>query len=420
VGKLYFNKLIPAAVSAPSENASFPVSNLALDSIEKEYQSATPVQNYMLYDFTSPVKVAGVLLQATNIAEPSLFLADVDGSNFLNMPATKSASDPHLRRRSIFSVANMFPRYVTIYFSAALIGAGTSELSLTAVSQGVLAAKSWYPRIWTGSQLIASGDSIRYEVFVDPSSPAVNASTGAGSVEIGITTTPFNGRTQGLVDGNDVILIGEPTGARTGFVSRTISLTPFAGKTMNEFMLVCEGDNNGKWLAKYRNIRIADSGGADKLILYRGGAVTPLADYASAGYYYKILSGQGGPTDGQNFYRCGAMHVFADVATIKNPEHGVQLKYEHGEIYNELPNKKISRAQIGTRGERWSGRFLLTDIAMLPQILQAMRTGVFAIDWEHADYPWAMAPLRCMDPADVITFARPGGTEVQFSAMEVV
>jgi hypothetical protein len=419
VGKLYFNQLVPAVVNTNDQDASYPASNLALQSIDKEYRSSTNLNTVVQYDFVTPTLIAGVLLEAHNFEGPTVDFFDVDVVGISSFAALKSASDPHLRRRSIFAPAPLYARLFTMSAIGVFAGNVAATLTVSAVAQGALANKFWYARIWTGAQVIASGDSLRYDVFVDPASIG-GPGAGCGGIEIDITTTPFNGRTPPLVDGGGASLNVEPVGARAGYVSRVISLTPFAGKTISSVQVVAEADSVGTIKAQYRNIRIVSSGLVDKLVVWRGGSLQSTGDVTSAGYYVKKISAQGAPFDAAAFYRCSAMYAFGSVATIKNPEHGVQLKYEHAEIYNELPNKKISRAQIGTRGERWSGRFLLTDIAMLPQILQAMRTGVFAIDWEHTDYPWAMAPLRCMDPADVITFARPGGTEVQFSAMEVV
>lgn len=417
MGKLYFNQLIPAVINTNDQDASYLVGNLALQSIDKEYRSSTNVNTLVQYDFSLPVQIAGVLLQAHNFEQPLIQYNDIDIAQLGLFQATKNASDPHLRRRSIFSPAPLFARQFNVFAIGGLANNANAVMNVFAVTQGAVANKFWYRQIWSGAQVIASGDSLRYDVFVDPSSIG---GAGFGGIEVDVTTTPFNGRAQPLIDGNGTGATNEPIGARAGFVSRIISLTPFAGKTISSVQIAAEGDAAGTGNAQYRNIRIVSSGLLDKLVIWRGGPLQSSLEITSQGYYAKKISPQGAPFDGAAFYRCGAMYAFGNVATIKNPEHGVQLKYEHAEIYNELPNKKISRAQIGTRQERWQGRFFLTDISMLQPILQAMRTGVFAIDWEHTDYPWAMAPLRCMDPSDVVTFSRPGGTEVQFSAMEVV
>lgn len=419
MGKLYFNQLVPNAVSALSAAVNFPASNVALQSIEQEWRSNHTVDliGAVRYDFGAPKLIAGVLVNSTNADS-----VVINGLNniygFIGQYASKQAADSFGRSR-VLCAPNQYMRAFDFYPSAFTSGLQSlAYLRFAATAQGSEADKFINVAILNPNHLVAAGSVLRYEFWVEPSNPAI----GAGALNLTLTGgAPADANSAGVVDQNGTQIALGPTGSAGTWLTRTLSLTPIVGRTIASVLLANNADATGSYAARYRNIRITDAGGGNVLLpIWAGGAPSVFTVLSSVGFYGATYTAQGAPTDGVPYWRIGAMYAFGNVATIKNPDHGVQIKTDHAESYNELPNKQISRAQIGTRHDRWSGRFMLTDTTMLAPLLSAMRSGVFAIDFEHADYPWAMQPLRCMEPQDVVTFSRPGGTEVQFSAIEVV
>ncbi len=113
-----------------------------------------------------------------------------------------------------------------------------------------------YWRIWSGSYIIVSGDTLTYDVWLDGANPEDKGGIDATCSD-GTTFRDYNNKA--LVDQNG---IPSHPDSRIGsyatgqWYSRTIDLTAIAGKTMNTASIVQEGDTTGDYMIYTKNVYI--------------------------------------------------------------------------------------------------------------------------------------------------------------------
>lgn len=111
-----------------------------------------------------------------------------------------------------------------------------------------------------------SPDYLEYDVFIDPSSPAVlNFSDGGMALHFTDTT---NSTANAVNDADGYLHSAPATGfdalARGMWKSRKINLTTWAGKTIDQVWLYSEADGVGKHKILYKNVRITDGAGTTR------------------------------------------------------------------------------------------------------------------------------------------------------------
>lgn len=118
-----------------------------------------------------------------------------------------------------------------------------------------------YEKIWAGNVAIASGYTLQYDVWVASTSPQIQA---------GVDLIMTDGTAMRDVGGQACVdqqsLKAHPGTDLSGFANdqwytRTISLTPLAGKTTAYASIAFEGNNVGLYTAYFRNITIFDNSG---------------------------------------------------------------------------------------------------------------------------------------------------------------
>jgi hypothetical protein len=367
-------------------------------------------------------KVSGVFVHATNSDLAAMNAFDAAAA-FINQTVIAPARDASGRARGLFK-PNVIAQSLQIFASQYTSGSPSiAELLYSTTAQGALADKAGVRRIWSGSRSVLSTDSLRYDVWVETTTPAVGGGfAGGGGIEIELLNTPFNGRTALLNDTGGRLLTREPAGARGAWVSRQISCAGIAGNTITGFSLCHDGDAVGTYRSLYRNVRLADSGGADKQVFWRGGFLQRSEDYITAEHFDVQLSPQGTPTDGAAFWRTGSVYVMRDVIDIiKNPDYGFSEETDHAESRNTIINGQDVVASVGTRFDVLKGKFQVqASDKTVDSLLLAMRTGVVVIDMELTDFPSYVWPIRASRVKDSRSLNNPAFVEIEFEAKEVV
>lgn len=140
------------------------------------------------------------------------------------------------------------------YSDAGLISSTTKCLKLQGTCVSGVANAYVYRKIWSGSQLIASGDSLEYDIWISSTSPQIIA--GVDFVCTDGTTfrdSPNAGTdAQGILPHPKYDLAGlaNDTWYHRGFgVSGSL-----IGKTISYVTVVLEGDNPGTYTAFFRNV----------------------------------------------------------------------------------------------------------------------------------------------------------------------
>lgn len=126
--------------------------------------------------------------------------------------------------------------------------------------------------IHNSARVIASGDYLEYDVFIDPSNPVV-ASFSNGGMRVTFTdVTDTNLATDQNGYNGYAPSVAMDAIARGQWYSRKISLAAYVGKTVNLWQLVNHG-NAASGAAKilYRSIRVTDGAGADRLSIWSSG-----------------------------------------------------------------------------------------------------------------------------------------------------
>lgn len=151
----------------------------------------------------------------------------------------------------------------THYSNGALSLASTHGIQLLGTAIQGNANPYVYYKIWNGSSAWASGDQLRYDVFISSTSPKQEA-----GVDIAFTDgTTLRDNSSNITDQNGIA--PHPSNDLSGFAtdqwySRVFTLTPFAGKTVAYVSVALEGDSNGSYAAYFRKIRQTDSSGVQK------------------------------------------------------------------------------------------------------------------------------------------------------------
>lgn len=149
-----------------------------------------------------------------------------------------------------------------------------------------------YWQIWAGSQSIASGDTINYDVWISSTSPQIMA-----AVDIICTdgTTMRDVSSQGVHDQFNIH--AHPGSDLNGFANdqwytRNIDISLLNGKTAAIVAVAFEGDTAGDYQAYFRNIIQRDSFGALKLNYYDSTA-SPYAPTSTQPHVNVVLSNIG-------------------------------------------------------------------------------------------------------------------------------
>lgn len=156
-----------------------------------------------------------------------------------------------------------------------------------------------YQTISTAARVIAAGDFIEYDVYIDPSSPTTTGFSNGG-LYMRFTDATDSSALVGA-DGFTFYIpaTGMDTLARGKWYSRKASMAAFVGKTTNQFSLVQEGDAaSGSAKILYRNIRFTDGAGTNRLIVWSSGEPPANTSYLAA----LVTNVQVGPSNSFNLY----------------------------------------------------------------------------------------------------------------------
>lgn len=113
-----------------------------------------------------------------------------------------------------------------------------------------------YRKIWSGLQTVAAGDTLRYDMWISSTSPEFKA---------GVSLICTDGSNFGSTAAGDQFNISAaPTSDLSGFAndqwfSRTIDMTPFAGKTISLICVALEGNSAGPYAVYFKNIQLWNS-----------------------------------------------------------------------------------------------------------------------------------------------------------------
>src|SRR5258708_18695927 len=132
-----------------------------------------------------------------------------------------------------------------------------------------------YWKIWSGSQAIASGQSLQYDVWISSTSAAQQAAVDFVCSD-GTTLHDFN--SQGIVDAYGIK--AHPGADLSGFATdqwyhRVIDVSALAGKTISFAQLSFESDSVGNYQAYFRNIKYVDVGGVTVLATFYDSTTHP-------------------------------------------------------------------------------------------------------------------------------------------------
>lgn len=131
-----------------------------------------------------------------------------------------------------------------------------------------------YWTLLTFSRVIATGDHIEFDTYLDPSTPVM---TGFGPTGLQVNFTDATSTSNAPLADADGYRLDAPSTAFDALVrgvwrSRKASLAAYVGKTASTLQLINNGDaTSGPLKMLYRNIRITDGAGTDRQLLY----VTP-------------------------------------------------------------------------------------------------------------------------------------------------
>lgn len=430
MARLYLNQLSRSGgIYYLSQDAAYPATNALLQSITRQYRTANLVFptgfEYFGFDLAGASKISCYYLHDHNFeAEYAQgYDAVALGGNtvYSNFNPTRGL-DRFGRRRSIFKNSG-FVRSMGHVASINNSGSATAELTFTCTAQGPAGNKYTYWSIRSPSYTILSGDVLRYDVWIDPNNPADQGNSGAGAIDIELTSSPLNGRSVPLPDANGLNINDRPNGSRGTWITRTISLTPAASKVISLVHLVNENDTPGTYVCRYRNMRITDAtGSTERVVIWKGGVTQLNQDGYSLNYYGQTITTQGSPTDGLSYWRVGALYAMQDVVDIVAPQYGLEIETVFPQVSTELPNGVTAVASIGTRYDKIRGTFMVSNSGSMTiaNLLTAMRSGVCILDLELPDAPHRMWPLRIVRASDRESLTYPSHTEIDFEAVEVV
>ncbi len=143
-----------------------------------------------------------------------------------------------------------------------IVGTASQGVSSAAVNQ--IGNNYAYFKIWSGNVSIASGDSLRYGVWISSTSPQIMSAVD-GICTDGTTIRDYQNRY--LLDQNH--LAAHPGTDLSGYANdqwyfRTIDLTPIAGKSLGTISVAFEGDNTGTYTSYFRAVHLVDTNGTIK------------------------------------------------------------------------------------------------------------------------------------------------------------
>ena len=431
MAKLYFNQLSRSGgLYYFSQDAAYPASNALLQSIDRQYRSANLVFptsfEYLGFDLASIKKISAFYIHDHNCETEYANGADATalGGNgvYLTYTPTKGA-EQNGRRRSLFKTGGVYVRSVAVTTSLNNSGSTVAEMTFTCAAQGPSSSKYTYWKIRGSSYTIASGDVLRYDVWIDPSNPADVSSQGAGAVEINLTTTPFIGRGYPLVDGGGDPINRRPAGSRGVWISRAISLTAAAGKVISSVDLVNENSTVGTYVCKYRNMRITDaSGSTEKLVIWKGGVPEFNADDYTLQFYGHTITTQGSPTDGLPYWRIGAVYAMQDVVTLPpGPEWEYKVRHCDPKERTKLPNGISTSAVAGLEYDEIEFTVKRRNLEDWGPVLRALKTGVCGLDMEQSgDRASQMWPVTMLSDEIESVFENLAQETFTFRMVEVV
>jgi hypothetical protein len=145
-------------------------------------------------------------------------------------------------------------------------GDGTGSLSLAATPAIQFKASATIPsggnlftyyKVWSGSQLVFSGDALVYDMWVSGDSPEIKAGVDlifSDGSRLAANTSLFDG--QGMPPHPNIDLKGL---ADNQWYHRRIDLSPYDGKTIIAVNIAFEGDKPGDYAAWFRHILQKDS-----------------------------------------------------------------------------------------------------------------------------------------------------------------
>lgn len=116
---------------------------------------------------------------------------------------------------------------------------------------------------------IQSGDILEYSLFWQGSGIRIN---------IDLWGTGFTLRDSGLTDQNGLgVHVNQDIGAYCNglFYKRQINLSSKAGITLNTYCIACEHDASGTFVAFLSGIKIVDSSGNIRKMIWDSGSITP-------------------------------------------------------------------------------------------------------------------------------------------------
>jgi len=125
-----------------------------------------------------------------------------------------------------------------------------------------------YQTIATNARVMASGDYLEYDVWVDPANP----NNLAGGFGIYSTTSNWT-HTYTFTDQNGIAMLnGDLTGRAGQWYARKAAIpAAFIGQTAANWDLINEADTAGYYRTVYRNIRITDGAGTTRLTIWASG-----------------------------------------------------------------------------------------------------------------------------------------------------
>lgn len=140
-----------------------------------------------------------------------------------------------------------------------------------------------YVKVWNGSQAIAAGDYLEYDIWVSSTSPEIS-----GGVDVICSDGTTMRDAQPCLD--QYQMSSHPSAVLQGFandqwfyrkIGAPASLT---GKTINTCVVALEGNKDGTYTFYVRNIFWRSSGGTLKATFYNGGALGTNQQLSNVGY----------------------------------------------------------------------------------------------------------------------------------------
>jgi hypothetical protein len=153
----------------------------------------------------------------------------------------------------------------------------TNAIRLTGTAASNIGGNLYHYRIiWNGAVTIASGDYLKYDLWISSTNPEISGGIDVTMTD-GTTMRDHKGGT-GLYDMLDQNQIRShpnqvlSTLANDQWYTRTIDMTNIAGKVTSHAYIALEGDKDGTYTIYVRNARIYSSTNTVKGTIYAGGA----------------------------------------------------------------------------------------------------------------------------------------------------